>query len=112
MTDVDSIWDYCVNGLNHQLPKDTDPAMVQLDHAVRAIAKDMNQFDKSKFPCAVCDHLGHTFEDCPVLMATDLKEAYLCLLLLVKQFVKGLNKLDPTRKKHNKQFECSSECHS
>ena len=34
-------------------------------------------------------------------MATDLKEAYLCLLLLVKRFVKGLNKLDPTGKKHN-----------
>ena len=34
-------------------------------------------------------------------MATDLKDAYLCLLLLVKWFVKGLNKLDPTGKKHN-----------
>ena len=44
----------------------------------------MNRFDKSKFPCAVCDQLGHTFEDCPVLMATDLKEAYLRLLLLVE----------------------------
>ena len=61
----------------------------------------MNRFDKSKFPCAVCDQLGHTFQDCPVLLATDLKEAYLCLLLLVKRFVKGLNKLDPTGKKHN-----------
>ena len=61
----------------------------------------MNRFDKSKFPCAVCDQLGHTFEDCPVLQATDLKEAYLGLLLLVKRFVKGLHKLDPTGKKHN-----------
>ena len=61
----------------------------------------MNQFDKTKYPCVVCDQLGHTFENCPVLLATDLKEAYLCLLLLIKRFVKGLNKLDPTRKKHN-----------
>ena len=62
---------------------------------------NLNLLNKSKFPCAVCDQLGHTFQDCPVLLATDLKEAYLCLLLLVKRFVKGLNKLDPTGKKHN-----------
>ena len=61
----------------------------------------MNRFDKSKFPCAICDQLGHAFEDCPVLQATDLKEAYLCLLILIKRFVKGLHKLDPTGKKHN-----------
>ena len=42
MTDADSIWDYCINGLDHQLPKDTDPAMLQFAHAVQAIAKDMN----------------------------------------------------------------------
>ena len=75
--------------------------MIHFVNAVQAIAKDMNWFDKSKFPCAVCDQLGHTFEDCPVLCNTDLKEAYLCLLLLVKRFVKGLNKLDPTGKKHH-----------
>ena len=67
MTDADSIWDYCVNGLDHQLPSDTDPSMIQFAHVVRSIAKDMNWFDKSKFPCAVCDQLGDTFEDCPVL---------------------------------------------
>ena len=61
----------------------------------------MNRFDKSKFSCVVCDQLGHTFKDCHVLQATDLKEAYLCLLLLVKRFVKGLHKLDPTGKKHH-----------
>ena len=49
----------------------------------------------------MCDKLGHTFEDYPVLLAMDLKEAYLFLLLLVKKFVKGLNPLDPTGKKHN-----------
>ena len=36
-----------------------------------------------------------------MLCNTDLREAYLCLLLLVKRFAKGLNKLDPTGKKHN-----------
>ena len=61
----------------------------------------MNCFDQTKFPCAVCDQLGHTFENYHVLLATDLKEAYLYLLLLVKKFVKGLNWLDPTGKKHN-----------
>ena len=101
MTDADSIWNYCVNGLDHQLPEDNDPSMVHFANAVWAIAKDMNRFDKSKFPCAVCDQLGHTFEDCPVLKETDLNKAYLCLLLLVKRFIKGLNKLDPTGKKHH-----------
>ena len=91
MTDADSIWNYCVNGLEYELPDDNVPSMIQFAHAIRAIAKDMNKFDKSKFLCAVCDQLGHTFEDCPVLQATDLKEAYLCLLLLIKKFVKGLN---------------------
>ena len=43
MTDADSIWDYCVNGLDHQLPEDTDPSMVHFAHIVRAIAKNMNK---------------------------------------------------------------------
>ena len=101
MTDADSIWDYCVNGLEDDLPEDTDSSMIHFANAVQNIAKDMNQFDKSKFPCAVCDQLGHTFEYCPVLRATNLKEAYLRLLLLVKRFVKGMNKFDPTGKQYN-----------
>ena len=71
MTDADSIWDYCVNGLDHELPADTDSSMIHFANAVWAITKDMNWFDKSKFPCAVCDQLGHTFQDCPVLLDTD-----------------------------------------
>ena len=101
MTDADSIWDYCVHGLEDDLPADTDSSMILFANAVQNIAKDMNQFDKSKFPCVVCDQLGHTFEECPVLRDTNLKEAYLRLMLLVKRFVKGLNKLDPTGKKHH-----------
>ena len=77
MTDADSIWDYCVHGLDHELPADTDSSMIHFANAVRNVAKDMNRFDKSKFPCAVCDQLGHTFEECPVLCNMDLKEAYL-----------------------------------
>ena len=101
MTDADSIWDYCVNGLEQLLPDNDDPSLIQFAHAVRGIAKDMNKFDKSKFPRAICGRLGYTFENCPVLKATDLKEAYLCLMLLVKRFFKGLHKLDPTGKKYN-----------
>ena len=67
MTDADSIWDYCVNGLEYDLPPDTDSSMIHFANAVCNVAKDMNRFDKSKFPCAVCDQLGHTFEECPVL---------------------------------------------
>ena len=60
----------------------------------------MNCFDKSKYPCAICDQLGHTFENCLVLLAANLNEAYLRFLLLIKKFVKGLHHLDPTWKKH------------
>ena len=101
MTDVDSICGYCVNGLEHVLPPNNDLHMIQFANVVCKISKDMNRFDKSKFPCAICNQIGHTFDICPVLLATDLKEAYLCLLLLVKKFVKGLCHLDPTGKKHN-----------
>ena len=34
MADPDSIWDYCINGLDQQLPDDTNPAMLQFVHAV------------------------------------------------------------------------------
>ena len=35
MTDVDSVWDYyCINGLDHQLPEDTDPVMMQFAHVL------------------------------------------------------------------------------
>ena len=54
MTDADSIWDYCENGLDHQLPDNTGPAMLHFAHAVRSIVKDMNRFDKTKFLCVVC----------------------------------------------------------
>ena len=77
MTDADSIWDYCINGLDHRLPEDTDPSMVHFAHVVQAIAKDMNRFDKSKFPCAVCDQLGHTkirFEGGLSLFASSCQE--------------------------------------
>ena len=101
MMDADSIWDYCVHGLEHILPSNNDTSLLQFANAVCKISKDMNYFDKSKFPCAICDQLEHTFDTCPVFLATDVKEAYLCLLLLVKKFVKGLYHLDPTGKKHN-----------
>ena len=99
MTDADSIWDYYVNGLEHVLPSNNDSSILQFANAVHKISKDMNCFDKSKFPYAICDQIGHTFDTCPVLLATDVKEAYLRLLLLVKKFVKGLHPLDPTHKK-------------
>ena len=61
----------------------------------------MNRFDKSKSPCVICDQLGHTFDNCPVLLTTNLKEVYICSLLLVKKFVKGFHCLVFTGKKHN-----------
>ena len=55
MTDADSIWDYCVNGLEHVLPPNNDLHMIQFANAVWEIYKDINWFNKSKFPCAICD---------------------------------------------------------
>ena len=34
MTDADSIWDYCVHGLDHELPADTDSSMIHFANAV------------------------------------------------------------------------------
>ena len=34
MTDADSIWNYCVNGLEQELPDDNDPSMIQFAHVV------------------------------------------------------------------------------
>ena len=42
MTDADSIWYHCINGLEYDLPSDTDPSMIQFANAVRNVAKDMN----------------------------------------------------------------------
>ena len=83
MTDADSILDYCIDGLEQVLPPNEDSHMIQFADAVQEIFKDMNRFDKSKFPCAICDQIGHTFDTFPVLLTTDLKEAYLYLFLLV-----------------------------
>ena len=55
MTDADSIWDYCVHGLEDDLPDDTDSSMIHFANAVQNIAKNMNRFDKSKFSYTVCD---------------------------------------------------------
>ena len=87
---ADSIWDYCVNGLEHVLLPNNNSNMIQFANTVQEIAKDMNYFDKSKYPCAIFDQVGHTFETCPVLLAINPKDAYLWLLLLVKIFVQGL----------------------
>lgn len=79
MTDADSIWDYCINSLEHVLLSYNDSHMIQFAITVWKIAKDMNCLDKSKFPCAICGQVGNAFKTCPVLLATDLKEAYLWL---------------------------------
>ena len=51
--------------------------MNQFVNAVQETAKDMNRFDKYKYPCAICDQVRHIFKICPILLATNLKEAYL-----------------------------------
>ena len=35
MTDADSIWDYCIHGLEYDLPPDTDPSIIYFANAVR-----------------------------------------------------------------------------
>ena len=55
MTDPSSIWEDCIHGFEHLVPDDVDPNLQMFVNAVTEIASDMNWFDKSKYPCAVCD---------------------------------------------------------
>ena len=99
MTDASSIWEYCVNGFEHILPDNDDQNLQIIVNAVTEIATDLNRFDKTKFPCAVCDGKGHTFDTCPALKNSNIPQLYLKLLLLGKRFVCGLCCLDPAGNK-------------
>ena len=72
MTDPSSIWDYCIHGLEHHIPDNNDPNLQMFVNTVTEIASDLNQFDKSKYPCAVCDQKGHTFDTCPALKNSNI----------------------------------------
>ena len=54
----------------------------------------MNCFNKDKHPCAICGQCGHSFDGCTKLKNTNVKQAYIHLLLCFNCFVKGFNKLN------------------
>ena len=93
MEDPESIWDYCVHGLDN-LPADDDFDLSLFVNAIEGIASDMNRFNKDTHPCAICGQRGHSFAGCPRLTNTNIEQAYIRLLLLVNRFVKGFNRLN------------------
>lgn len=93
MDDLVSIWNYCVHGLD--LAADDDFDLGLFVNAIEEIASDMNRFNKNKHPCAICGQCGHSFDGCPQLKNTNIKQAYIHLLLLANRFVWGFNKLNP-----------------
>ena len=69
------------------MPDDDNQNLQMFVNVVTEIATDLNRFDKTKFPCAVCDEKGHTFDTCPALKNSNIPQLYLKLLLLGKRFV-------------------------
>ena len=94
--------------MEHILPDDDDPNLQMFVNAVTEIATDLNRFDKTKYPCAVCDEKGHTFDTCPALKKSNIAQLYLKLLLLCKRFVKGLRRLDPAGDRHHHDLKAVS----
>ena len=94
MDDPTSIVEDFVNGLN--LPANDDFHLQLLVHAIEEITTNMNCFNKDKHPCAIYGQKGHSFDGCPQFKNTNVEQAYIQLLLLFNNFVKGLKKLDPT----------------
>ena len=94
MTDPSSIWEYCIHGLEHQVPKINDPDLQIFVDVVTKIPSNLNWFDKSKYPCVVFDQKRHTFDPYPILKKSNIPQLNLKLLLLGKRFVCGLCCLD------------------
>ena len=91
MNDPESIWNYCVYGLD--LPADDDFDVGLFVNSIKEISSDLNCFNKGKHPCAICGQHGHSFDGCPKLKNTNIEHNYICLLLLSNQFVHGFNHL-------------------
>ena len=65
------------------------------------MAQDLNQFDVKKHKCALCGGSGHNFDNCPEVLRSDLRSAYICLQLLVNKLMSGFHKLYPSSKNLN-----------
>ena len=56
----------------------------------------MNCFESKKYPCAIFGQIGHTFDACPHLKSTNIKQAYtfILIVILLNRFRCNLERLD------------------
>ena len=75
---VQSIKDFCLDEIEdyYSILKGERSMFVNV---VAAVTKDLNRFNVKKYKCALCDGSGHNFDNCPEILHSDLKSAYICL---------------------------------
>ena len=95
INDIQSIKDFCLDDFDnyYSIPKSDRSMFV---NAVASVAKDLNLFDVKKHKCALCGGSGHNFDNCPEVLQSDLRSAYICLQLLVNKLMSGLQRLYPS----------------
>lgn len=108
-TDRKIMMDYCLYNVDVDYIPDHHYNM--LCAAVDEIARNMNQFDKTIYPCIIYGEKGHAFDTCPELKCTDFSEAYMKLNVAANQFCYLLNELDKDGSKHNHNLKHCQRLH-
>lgn len=110
--DQHSILEYCLHRIDTS--SITQAHKELFFNFVNAISKDMNDFNSTKTTCVIFGDKGHTFDYCPQLMNTDMRDTYIQLCVLANYFWHCLKMIDPSGKKHNNDlnaviiFPCSN----
>ena len=81
-----------------------------LSHDIHKISQDMNCFDSKKHPCAICGQICHDCYACPCLKSSNIKQAYIWLLILLNRFCCNLECFDSdtTKKKNNQPYDLNA----
>ena len=93
---VSSILNFCLDGVDNF----SSVKNIFL-HAVKEVTRDLNWFDVKKHKCALCGGSSHNFDSCSEVNQSDLKNAYICLQLLINKLMANPWKLYLTNKDHH-----------
>ena len=111
MDDPESIWNYFVYGLDESSFLDDDLELIS--NAIHKVSWDMSRFDSKKHSCEICGQIGHAFNTCPCLESTNIKKAYIWLLILLNRFFHNLEHLDSdtTNQRNNQPSDLNITSH-
>ena len=93
-TDFASVFEYGFSAVHKDINEDDSFLMEMYVNVVRDIATDLKHFDLTKHDCAVCGGKNHSFADCPELLNSKLKEAYIKICLTANGFLNVIRRLD------------------